>query len=69
MPRDESFQGPAKRDLPRFQIAQRTEDEVQLVGRKALRPHHLERRLKQITMYLPPMFLESNSYLSFVMVR
>ena len=24
--------GPAKRDLPRFQIAQRTEDEVQLVG-------------------------------------
>ncbi len=30
--------GPAKRDLPRFQIAQRTEDEVQLVGAKASVP-------------------------------
>jgi len=28
--------GPAKRDLPRFQIAQRTEDEVQLVGAQSL---------------------------------
>jgi isorenieratene synthase len=30
--------GPAKRDLPRFQIAQRTEDEVQLVGAQGLTP-------------------------------
>lgn len=30
--------GPAKRDLPRFQIAQQTEDEVQLVGVKSLAP-------------------------------
>jgi isorenieratene synthase len=30
--------GPAKRDLPRFQIAQRTEDEVQLVGVQSLAP-------------------------------
>ena len=30
--------GPAKRDLPRFQIAQHTEDEVQLVGVKSLAP-------------------------------
>jgi isorenieratene synthase len=30
--------GPANRDLPRFQIAQRTEDEVQLVGRQASVP-------------------------------
>jgi isorenieratene synthase len=28
--------GPAKRDLPRFQIAQRTEDEVQLLGAQGL---------------------------------
>ena len=30
--------GPAKRDLPRFQIAQRTEDEVQLVARQGVAP-------------------------------
>jgi isorenieratene synthase len=30
--------GPANRDLPRFQIAQRTDDQVQLVGRQASGP-------------------------------
>jgi isorenieratene synthase len=30
--------GPANRDLPRFQIAQRTDDQVQLVGRQASVP-------------------------------
>jgi isorenieratene synthase len=30
--------GPAKRDLPRFQIAQRAEDEVQLVGVRGVAP-------------------------------
>jgi isorenieratene synthase len=30
--------GPAKRDLPRFQIAHRTEDEVQLVARQGVAP-------------------------------
>jgi isorenieratene synthase len=65
MLRGESWQGPAQRDLPRFQITQRTEDQVQLVGATRHRPYKpLERQFRQIIMCLPPMYLESSSYLS-----
>jgi carotenoid phi-ring synthase / carotenoid chi-ring synthase len=44
--------GPAKRDLPRFQIAQRTDDEIQLVGIRPAAPSTLVGETIQADYYV-----------------